>query len=62
VRPVPALAGRENAERHAIIEALRRFDGNKTRAAQFLGITRTTLYNRLRALKITDDTVHFLHS
>ncbi|MDF3306779.1 helix-turn-helix domain-containing protein [Rhodococcus sp. T2V] len=62
LRPVPALAGRETAERHAIIEALRRFDGNKTRAAQFLGITRTTLYNRLRALKITDDTVHFLHS
>ncbi len=62
LRPVPSLAGREEAERHAIIEALRRFDGNKTRAAQSLGVTRTTLYNRLRALKITDDTVHFLHS
>lgn len=41
------LAGRERAERIAIIE-----DGNKARAAKDLGISRTTLYARMRALKI----------
>ncbi|WP_284982301.1 helix-turn-helix domain-containing protein [Arthrobacter sp. efr-133-TYG-118] len=56
-RPTPKLAGREQAEREVIIDALRRFNDNKTHAAKHLGITRTTLYNRIRALKITDQTV-----
>lgn len=55
--PTPILSGREQAERDVIIDALRRFNGNKTHAAEHLGITRTTLYNRIRALKITDQTV-----
>ena len=46
------LAGRERAERIAIIEALKVHDGNKARAAKDLGISRTTLYARMRALKI----------
>ncbi|MDA3628429.1 helix-turn-helix domain-containing protein [Saccharopolyspora oryzae] len=43
------LTGRERAERDAIVEALRVTDGNKVHAAQRLGISRTTLYSRMRA-------------
>lgn len=43
------LTGRERAERDAIVEALRITGGNKVHAAQHLGISRTTLYNRMRA-------------
>lgn len=43
------LSGRERAERDAITEALRVTGGNKVHAAQRLGISRTTLYSRMRA-------------
>lgn len=43
------LSGRERAERDAIAEALRVTSGNKVHAAQRLGISRTTLYSRMRA-------------
>lgn len=46
------LAGRERAEREAIVESLRRHKGNKARSALDLGISRTTLYARMRALRI----------
>ncbi len=46
------LLGREQAERLAIIEALDAVNGNKSHAAKRLGISRTTLYARVRALGI----------
>ncbi|GAA4535910.1 hypothetical protein GCM10023175_02110 [Pseudonocardia xishanensis] len=48
------LAGREHAERVAIVGALQSAEGNKSLAAARLGISRTTLYNRLRALAISE--------
>jgi len=37
-----------NLERQAVEEALRRWEGNRTRAAEELGITRRTLINKIR--------------
>jgi hypothetical protein len=45
----------ETAERDAIIRALDLADGNKSTAAELLGIGRTTLYRRLRQLHIEGD-------
>ncbi|AZG48277.1 sigma-54-dependent Fis family transcriptional regulator [Gordonia insulae] len=46
------LSGREQAERTAIVDALDRAGGNKVHAARELGISRTTLYARMRSLGI----------
>ena len=35
-------------ERHMVVEALRKADGNKSRAARILGLTRSQLYTRLK--------------
>jgi transcriptional regulator of acetoin/glycerol metabolism len=43
----------ERAEHDAITAALRECGGNKLHAAKRLGISRTTLYNRMRTLQIT---------
>ncbi|MER6077389.1 helix-turn-helix domain-containing protein [Streptomyces sp. NPDC001833] len=43
----------ERAEHDAIVAALRQCGGNKVHAAKRLGISRTTLYSRIRTLRIT---------
>ncbi|MBY6413585.1 Fis family transcriptional regulator [Rhodococcus sp. BP-252] len=47
------LGGREQAERTAIIDALKTCGGNKSHASMQLGISRSTLYARMRALDVT---------
>lgn len=47
-----ALTPWQQAEHDAIVVALRATGGNKLQAAERLGISRSTLYNRIRALKI----------
>lgn len=39
----------ESLERDAIVDALREYDGNRIRAAAALGMSRSTLYRRLRS-------------
>lgn len=51
--PARPLAGLDRAERDAIVAALRAADGNKVQAARDLGVSRTTLYARIRQLHIT---------
>jgi len=51
--PARSLTALESAERDAIVGALRAADGNKVQAARELGVSRTTLYARIRRLRIT---------
>lgn len=46
--------GLEDPERRLIIDALRRTSGNRKRAAEVLGISRSALYERLKRYDITD--------
>ena len=48
-RPLPTI---EEAERSLILEALRRFDGNRRQTARTLGISERTLYRKLQTLDI----------
>lgn len=48
----PAAGRYEQAERDAIISALQEAGGNKSEAAEILGIGRTTLYRKIRVFKI----------
>ncbi|MDR2784780.1 MAG: sigma-54-dependent Fis family transcriptional regulator, partial [Treponema sp.] len=57
--PFPAASGEgqslENIEREAIIAALARTGGNRTKAAEELGISRKTILNKIRAYGIDGD-------
>lgn len=53
--PRHSLSRYEQGERDAIVSALREAGGNKARAADILGIGRTTLYRKMRSLKIDAD-------
>jgi len=43
---------RDRAEIQMISDALKKFGGNKTRAAEFLGISRTMLYQKMKRLNV----------
>ena len=49
--PMPSLA---EIEKQSIIEALSRANGNKSRAAEMLGLSRMQLYTRLRRFSLAD--------
>ncbi len=44
----------EETEKGMIMEVLKWCKGNRSKAAELLGITRTTLRNKMRKLKISD--------
>ncbi len=46
------FSGYERAEREAILAALQEASGNRSKAAELLGIGRTTLYRKIRSLHI----------
>lgn len=54
--PRSGLGMLETAERDAIISALHRFGGNRTKAASALGIGRTTLYRKLQTYRVCSST------
>ena len=47
---------RENEEKERILSALRQTGGNKRKAAKLLGFCKSTLYNKLNALGLNDNT------
>ena len=53
--PAPADLDLEANEKRLIRAALERADGNKSRAARLLGITRRTLYSRLKLLGMEEE-------
>lgn len=48
------LCRMEQVEREAIVDALIRTAGHRAHAAEYLGISRRTIFNRIRALRITE--------
>ncbi|MGW0892089.1 sigma-54-dependent Fis family transcriptional regulator [Saccharopolyspora sp. NPDC002578] len=51
--PEHPLTALDQAKRDVIVTALKAADGNKVRAAEQLGMSRTTLYARMKSLRIT---------
>ena len=52
--PLPETRTLSDLERQAIIDSLHRWEGNRTRAAKELGITRRTLFNKLKEYGLDD--------
>jgi len=52
--PTKRVAPLAVQERHAIFEALRITDGDKLKAAELLGIGKTTLYRKLKEYEADD--------
>ena len=50
--PLAPNASREDAERTRILEAIRQAHGNKSRVAELLGVSRKTLYARMKRLSV----------
>ena len=44
----PVIEDKNQAEKEALVEALRQSKGNQSRAAQILGVNRVTVWNRMR--------------
>jgi transcriptional regulator of acetoin/glycerol metabolism len=42
----------QNLEREKILRALNKLEGNRSRAARFLGISRATLYEKLKSYNL----------
>lgn len=52
---VDALPTLEDAERHLILTALKRFDNNRRQTAEALGISERTLYRKIKDIEEADD-------
>lgn len=46
------VQNRETTERAVIVRALERVSGSRTRAAQLLGVSRVTLYKKMRKYQL----------
>ncbi len=54
VRPAPKRGTLEELQKVAIVEALQRWEGNRTRASDELGINRKTLLNKIKEYGLKD--------
>jgi transcriptional regulator of acetoin/glycerol metabolism len=54
MRP-PRFAAAKTGAREQLVEALRQCDGNQTRAAKMLGVSRVTVWNRINKYGINLD-------
>jgi len=52
--PPPVAGTLRELERRAILTALRRWEGNRSRAAEELGISRRTLFNKIRDFRLEE--------
>ncbi len=47
----------DQIEREALLEAIRKSDGNKSKAAKLLGITRRMIYSRMKTLGLSEEEI-----
>ena len=52
---LPIKDARENFEKDYLISQIKRFNGNMTKVANFIGMERTALYRKLKSLNIDID-------